>query len=140
LSKGLVFREEVIDNDFSKLGVRQVFMSAFLQLPVVDLECKPVIAYSFASETLVDNSSQSSPSVPKRLHKDFKEFSRDGKCLLAGRFLDNIDDNLKSFFLLWNSSLQSYIGGTDLDSFLSGNLLFITSSNMTNFFLIHDSV
>ncbi|GKB96953.1 hypothetical protein Tco_0983090 [Tanacetum coccineum] len=75
-------------------------------------------------------------SVQKLLHKDFSDFSSDGECLIAGRFLDNIDDNLKSFFLLWNSSLQAYIGGTYLDSFISGNPLFITSSDLTDFFLI----
>ncbi|GKA29369.1 hypothetical protein Tco_0715614 [Tanacetum coccineum] len=78
-------------------------------------------------------------SVPELLHKYFRNFSKNGECLVVGRVLYDIDDNLKGFFLLWHNSLQSYIGGTDLDFFLSGNPLFITSSNLTNFYLIHDS-
>nr|GEY37292.1 hypothetical protein [Tanacetum cinerariifolium] len=57
----------------------------------------------------------------------------------AGRVLDHIDDNLKSLFLLWYSSLQSNIGSTNLDSFLSGNPFFIMKCNLTNLVLIHDS-
>nr|GEU35106.1 retrovirus-related Pol polyprotein from transposon TNT 1-94 [Tanacetum cinerariifolium] len=60
-------------------------------------------------------------SVPELLHKDFRDFSRNGECLVAGRVLDDIDDDLKSFFLLWHYGLQSYISGTNLDSFLSEN-------------------
>ncbi|GKC81101.1 hypothetical protein Tco_1136818, partial [Tanacetum coccineum] len=78
-------------------------------------------------------------SVPELLHKDFRDFSKDSECLVAGRVLDDINDDLESFFLLWHSGLQSYIGGTNLVSFLSGNLFFITSSHLSNFFLIHDS-
>ncbi|GJW83068.1 hypothetical protein Tco_0156213 [Tanacetum coccineum] len=84
LGKGLVFGEEVIDNDFGEPEVRHVFTSAFLQLSVVNLEFKvfpnqfrvvnifhvehspkdvslgfpqSVIACSFFGKTLVDNSS-----------------------------------------------------------------------------------
>ncbi|GJZ86011.1 hypothetical protein Tco_0657621 [Tanacetum coccineum] len=78
-------------------------------------------------------------SVLELLHKDFWDFSRDGECLKAGKVLDDINDDLESFFLLWHSRLQSYIGGTNLDSFYSGNPFFITSSYLSNFFLIHDS-
>ncbi|GJT38622.1 hypothetical protein Tco_0938487 [Tanacetum coccineum] len=70
-------------------------------------------------------------SVPELLHENFRDFSRDSDRLVAGIVLDDIDDNLKRRFLLWYSSLQSHIGGTDLDSFLSGNPLFITSSHLT---------
>nr|GEY40583.1 hypothetical protein [Tanacetum cinerariifolium] len=77
-------------------------------------------------------------SVPELLHKDFRDFSRDSECLEAGRVLDDINDDLESFFLLWCSGLQSYIGGTNLDSFLSGNPFFITSSYLLNFFLINN--
>ncbi|GJT58095.1 hypothetical protein Tco_0993149 [Tanacetum coccineum] len=77
-------------------------------------------------------------SVSELLHKDFRDFSRNGECLVAGRVLDDINDNLKSLLLLWHSGFQSYIGGTNLDSFLNGNPLFITSSHLSNFFLIRD--
>ncbi|GKF45752.1 hypothetical protein Tco_0135554, partial [Tanacetum coccineum] len=82
--EGLMFREEVIDDDFGEPRVGHVFMFAFLQLHVVNLECKvfpnqfrvfnvlpvehslkdvnprfpqSVIACSCAGKTLVDDSS-----------------------------------------------------------------------------------
>ncbi|GJU95085.1 hypothetical protein Tco_1319841, partial [Tanacetum coccineum] len=78
-------------------------------------------------------------SVPELLHKNFRDFNRDSESLATGRVLDDMDHNLKGFFLMWHSSLQSNIGSTDLDSFLSGNPLFIRSINLTSYFLIHDS-
>ncbi|GJS72679.1 hypothetical protein Tco_0705520 [Tanacetum coccineum] len=95
LGNGLVFGEEVIDDDFGELGVRHVFTSAFLQLHVVYLEYKvflnqfrvinifpiehcpkdinpvfpqSVIACSFGRKTLVDNSSQSSSRLMHVVH------------------------------------------------------------------------
>ncbi|GJW36400.1 hypothetical protein Tco_0059320 [Tanacetum coccineum] len=77
--------------------------------------------------------------VPELLHENFKNFSRDGKCLEAGRVLDDINHDLKCLFLLLYCSLQSQIDDADLDSFFSVNPLFIMSSNLKNFLWIHDS-
>ncbi|GJT37348.1 hypothetical protein Tco_0937213 [Tanacetum coccineum] len=84
---------------------------------------------SFTRKTLVNDRSQSSSWLMHVVHIHagmLMDFSRNSECLVASRVLDDIDDNLKSLFLLWNSRVQSYISSTDLESFLSGNPLFIT--------------
>ncbi|GKE97778.1 hypothetical protein Tco_0021129, partial [Tanacetum coccineum] len=52
------------------------------------------------------------------------DFNRDSESLIAGRVLDGINHNLKGLFLWWHGSLESYIGGTDLDFVFSGKPTF----------------
>ncbi|GJT32451.1 hypothetical protein Tco_0922870 [Tanacetum coccineum] len=146
LGMGLVFREEVIDDDFGEPGVRHVLTSAFLQLPAVNLECKvfpnqlrkldfsmvdacgphtcwdacvgdlyvkDLLKYFNIDHALLVRQKKLIRfyvfdllnSVPELLHENFRDFSRDSECLVAGRVLDDINDNLKRLFLLWHSIL-----------------------------------
>nr|GEW24980.1 hypothetical protein [Tanacetum cinerariifolium] len=80
LGKGLVLRKEVIDNDFGEPGAKFSKVDAFGPHTCWDA-CK----WTF---------------VTKIYKEDFKDFTRYSECLVEGRVLDDIDDNLKSFLLL----------------------------------------
>ncbi|GKA80501.1 integrase, catalytic region, zinc finger, CCHC-type containing protein, partial [Tanacetum coccineum] len=48
--------------------------------------------------------------VPKLLHKDFKDFYSDSRCLEARGVLEHINNDLKCFFRLLHNGFQSNIG------------------------------